>query len=80
MRERAEWNATEWLDEFFGLETGDDLKLVLGFTGGFSNYGMKFADEKTSEKYAIIGIHLSDSAGDPVFRPKQLATTASLPR
>ncbi len=72
----AQANLEEWLDEFFGLERGDDLKLALGFTGGFSNYGIRFADEKTSEKYAIIGIHLFDSAGDPVFRPKQLATTA----
>jgi len=72
----AEANLEEWLDEFFGFEGGDDLKLVLGFTGGFSNYGLKFTDEKTSEKYAIIGIHLFDSAGNPVFRPKQLATTA----
>jgi hypothetical protein len=72
----AQANLEEWLDEFFGLERGDDLKLVLGFTGGFSNYGIEFADEKTSEKYAIIGMHLFNSAGDPVFRPKQLVTTA----
>jgi len=65
-----------WLDEFFGVEGGDDLKLVLGFTNGFSNYGVSFSDGKTSEKYAIIGMHLHDPQGHPVFRPKQLATTA----
>lgn len=65
-----------WLDEFFGVEGGGHLKLVLGFTNGFCNYGLRFTAGKTNEKYAIIGMHLYDPAGNPVFRPKQLGTTA----
>jgi hypothetical protein len=72
----AQANLEKWLDKFFGLERNDDLRLVLGFTNGFSNYGIRFVDGTVSEKYAIIGIHLFDQAGNPVFRPKQLATTA----
>lgn len=72
----AEHDLRTWLHEFFGLKGDDDLKLVLGFTNGFSNYGLSFAAGAVKEKYAMIAIHLFDPDGNPVFRPKQLATTA----
>jgi hypothetical protein len=72
----AQHDLRTWLYEFFGVKGSDDLKLVLGFTNGFSNYGLGFTAGATREKYAIIAIHLFDPDGNPVFRPKQLATTA----
>jgi hypothetical protein len=72
----AEHDLQTWLDEFFGVEGSGDLRLVLGFVNGPNNYGVRFTAGKTHEKYAIIGVQLSDPDGNPVFRPKQLATTA----
>ena len=71
----AQHDLRTWLDEFFGVE-GSDLRLVLGFLNGPNNYGARFTAGKTHEKYAIIGVHMLDPDGNPVFRPKQLATTA----
>jgi hypothetical protein len=62
--------------DFFGVQGSGDLRLVLGFIIGHNNCGVRFTDGETREKYAIIGVHLSDPEGNPVFRPKQLATTA----
>ena len=68
-------NIEQWLVDFFGVKDCGDLRLVLGFTNGFSNYGARFADERTSEKYAIIGMRPFDSANTVIFRPMQIGTT-----
>jgi hypothetical protein len=65
----------QWLVDFFGVKDCGDLRLVLGFTNGFSNYGVRFADERTSAKYAIIGMRPFDPANTVIFRPMQIGTT-----
>lgn len=72
----AQYDLQTWLGEFFGVEEMGDLKLVLGFLNGSSNYGPRFTAGKILEKYAIIGMQLPDAEGNPVFRPRKLATTA----
>ncbi|MHC4581074.1 MAG: DUF4932 domain-containing protein [Planctomycetota bacterium] len=72
----AQYDLQKWLGEFFGVEEMGDLRLVLGFLNGPSNYGPGFAAGKIHEKYAIIGMSLPDADGNPVFRPRKLATTA----
>lgn len=72
----AQHDLRTWLDEFFGVDGSGDLRLVLGFVNGPNNYGLRFTAGKTHKKYAVIGVHLFDPDGNPVFRPKQLATTA----
>ena len=68
-------NLEKWLVDFFGVKDCGDLKLVLGFVNGFNNYGCRFADGRTSEKYAIIGIRPFDPANTVMFRPMQLGIT-----
>lgn len=65
-----------WLAEFFGFEEMVDLRLVLGYLNSSSNYGPVFTAGKTHKKYAIIGMSLPDADGNPVFRPRKLATIA----
>ncbi|MBC8469934.1 MAG: DUF4932 domain-containing protein [Planctomycetes bacterium] len=72
----AQYDLQTWLGEFFGIEEMGDLRLVLGFLNGPSNYGPRFTDSQTHEKYAIIGMPLPDADGNPVFRPRKLETTA----
>ncbi len=72
----AQRDLRTWLDQFFGVEGSGDLRLVLGFLNGPNNYGVRFTAGETSEKYAVIGVPLFDPDGNPVFRPKQLATAA----
>lgn len=38
-----------WIDDFFGIEAGLDLKLVLGFINGPYNYGVSFTDDGSRE-------------------------------
>jgi len=64
----------KWLDEFFGLERGDELKLVLGFINGRCNYGIRFQSGQTSEKYAIVA-PLASPGGSPAFMLQQLGIT-----
>ena len=64
-----------WFCGFFGVDDCGELKLVLGFVNGFSNYGPRFASEGTNEKYAIIGMRPFDPDNTPMFRPVQIATT-----
>ncbi|NQT02700.1 MAG: DUF4932 domain-containing protein [Planctomycetes bacterium] len=71
----AQVNLEKWLGDFFGVKQYGDLKLVLGFVNGFYNYGRRFADDRTSEKYAIIGMRPFDPANTVIFRPIQLGTT-----
>jgi len=68
-------NLEKWLVDFFGVKDCGDLKLVLGFVNGFNNYGCRFADGQTSEKYAIIGIRPFDPANTVMFRPMQIGLT-----
>ncbi|MCP4259495.1 MAG: DUF4932 domain-containing protein [Planctomycetes bacterium] len=68
-------NLEKWLVDFFGVKDCGDLKLVLGFVNGFFNYGRRFADGRTSEKYAIIGMRPFDPANTVIFRPIQMGTT-----
>ncbi len=72
----AQYDLQTWLGEFFGVEEMGDLRLVLGFLNGPSNYGPRFAAGKTLEKYAIVGMSLPDADGNPVFGPRKLETTA----
>jgi hypothetical protein len=72
----AQVSLEKWLGDFFGVKQYGDLRLVLGFVNGFYNYGRRFADGRTSEKYAIIGMRPFDSANTVMFRPKQIGTTA----
>jgi len=72
----VQYDLETWLGEFFGVEELGDLRLVLGFLNGPSNYGPRFAAGKTREKYAIIGMSLPDADGNPVFSPRKLETTA----
>ena len=65
-------NLEKWLGDFFGVKQYGDLKLVLGFVNGFYNYGRRFADDRTSEKYAIIGMRPFDPANTVMFRPMQI--------
>jgi hypothetical protein len=69
-------NLEKWLVDFFGVKDCGDLKLVLGFVNGFNNYGCRFADGRTSEKYAIIGMRPFDPANTVMFRPMQIGITA----
>jgi len=68
-------NLEKWLVDFFGVKDCGDLKLVLGFVNGFNNYGCRFADGQTSEKYAIIGIRPFDPSNTVMFRPMQIGLT-----
>jgi len=72
----AQHDLQTWLGEFFGVEEMGDLRLVLGFLNGPSNYGPRFAAGKIHEKYAILGMSLPDADGNPVFRPGKLEITA----
>ena len=72
----AQYDLQTWLAEFFGIEDTGDLKLVLGFLNGPSNYGPGFTAGKTNEKYAIIGMPLPDADGHPVFIPRKLEIVA----
>ncbi len=72
----AQVHLGRWLGDFFGVEQCGDLRLVLGFVNGFGNYGQRFTDGRTSEKYAIIGIRPFDSANTVMFRPMQIGITA----
>ncbi|MCP4613287.1 MAG: DUF4932 domain-containing protein [Planctomycetes bacterium] len=71
----APLNLGKWLGDFFGVKDCGDLRLVLGFTNGFGNYGARFKDERTSEKYAIIGMRPFDPANTVIFRPIQIGLT-----
>ncbi|MHC4586019.1 MAG: DUF4932 domain-containing protein [Planctomycetota bacterium] len=71
----AQHNLGKWLSDFFGLENTGDLRLVLGFINGFFNYGRRFANGRTSEKYAIVGMRPFDPANTVIFRPIQMGTT-----
>ncbi len=68
-------NLGKWLGDFFCVKETGDLRLVLGFVNGFFNYGCRFADGQTSEKYAIIGIRPFDPANTVMFRPMQIGIT-----
>jgi hypothetical protein len=72
----AQYDLQSWLGEFFGVEEMGDLRLVLGFLNGSSNYGTRFTNDEIHEKYAIIGMPLPDADGMPVFRPSQLEIVA----
>ncbi|MFC1637051.1 DUF4932 domain-containing protein [Planctomycetota bacterium] len=72
----AQHDLQTWLDEFFGVEEMGDLRLVLGFLNGPSNYGPRFTAGKIHEKYAIIDMPLPDAEGNPVFHPRKLETAA----
>ncbi|MFC1794235.1 DUF4932 domain-containing protein [Planctomycetota bacterium] len=65
-----------WLSEFFGVENTGDLRLVLGFVNGFANYGARFEDGQTSEKYAIVGMRPFDPANTVIFLPGQIGLVA----
>jgi len=71
----APHNLGKWLGDFFGVKETGDLRLVLGFVNGFFNYGRRFADGRTSEKYAIVGMRPFDSANTVIFRPMQMGIT-----
>lgn len=68
-------NLSDWLVEFFGVKDYGNLKLVLGFVNGFSNYGVRFTTDRISEKYAIVGMRPFDAANTVIFRPMQIGTT-----
>jgi len=68
-------NVGKWLGDFFGDKETGDLRLVLGFTNGFANYGPCFETGGTSEKYAIIGMRPFDPTNTVMFRPMQIGTT-----
>ena len=72
----AEYDLQTWLGEFFGVEEMGDMRLVLGFLNGSSNYGPRFTDGELHEKYAIIGMPLPDADGNPVFRPRKMPIVA----
>jgi hypothetical protein len=72
----AQYDLQTWLGEFFGAEEMGDMRLVLGFLNGPSNYGPRFTAGKIHEKYAIIGMPLPDADGNPVFRPGKLEIVA----
>lgn len=65
----------QWMKDYFGVEDCGDLKLVLGFVNGFSNYGVRFTSNQTSEKYAIVGMRPFDPENTIIFRPMQIGTT-----
>ncbi|MCP4613286.1 MAG: DUF4932 domain-containing protein [Planctomycetes bacterium] len=72
----AQYDLQTWIGEFFGVEEMGDMRLVLGFLNGPSNYGPRFTAGKIHEKYAIIGMSLPDADGNPVFRSSKLEITA----
>ncbi len=72
----AQHDLQTWLGEFFGAEEMGDLRLVLGFLNGPSNYGPSFTAGKILEKYAIVGMPLPDADGNPVFSPRKLEIVA----
>jgi len=73
----AESDLLEWMDGFFYLEEGLELKLVLGFLNGPNNYGKSFNEGSNREIYSIIGINFVDhESGKPAFQLKQLGLVA----
>jgi len=68
-------NLADWLVEFFGVKDCGELKLVLGFVNGFSNYGVRFTSDQTNEKYAVVGMRPFDAANTVIFRPMQIGFT-----
>jgi hypothetical protein len=67
-------NIGQWLIDYFGVKDCGDLRLVLGFVNGFSNYGVRFASDQANEKYAIVGMRPFDAANTIIFRPSQIGT------
>jgi hypothetical protein len=65
-------NLGGWLVDYFGVKECGDLRLVLAFVNGYSNYGVRFTSDQTSEKYAIVGMRPFDQANTVMFRPRQL--------
>ena len=65
----------QWLGDYFGEKNYGDLRLVLGFVNGFCNYGIRFVDGGTIEKYAIVGMRPFDAANTIMFRPMQVGHT-----
>ncbi len=72
----AQYDLQTWLGKFFGVEEMGELKMVLGFLNGPNNYGPRFTNGQTREKYAIIGMQLPDADGNPIFRPRKLEIVA----
>ena len=72
----AQHDLAAWFDEFFGIAKGDDLRMILGFNNGCSNYGLRVADAAKLRKYAIVGMEFCDPQGDPVFDPRLLVLAA----
>jgi len=72
----AQYDLQTWLGEFFGVQEMGDLRLVLGFLNGPSNYGPRFSAGRIHEKYAIIGMPLPDADGNPVFCPSKMPIVA----
>ncbi|UCE46905.1 MAG: DUF4932 domain-containing protein [Phycisphaerales bacterium] len=71
----APLNLGKWLVDFFGVKDCGDLRLVLAFVNGFSNYGVRFTSDQTSEKYAVVGMRPFDPANTVIFRPMQIGFT-----
>ena len=65
-----------WFDEFFGPGDGDEMRMVLGFVNGCSNYGLRFTTETATYKYAIVGMEFCDEAGHPFFDQRLLVLAA----
>jgi hypothetical protein len=72
----AQYDLRTWLVEFFGVEEMGDMRLLLGFLNGPSNYGPRLSAGKIHEKYAIIGMPLPDVDGMPVFSSRKLEIVA----
>lgn len=72
----AQFDLTGWFDDFFGIEKTDELRVVLGFNNGCSNYGLRVMIEKGLRKYAIVGMEFCDPQGDPTFDPRLLVLAA----
>jgi len=65
-----------WLLGFFGVKDPGELRLVLGFVNGFSNYGCPVMTGPIREKYAIVGMRPFDADNTVIFLPQSLGTAA----
>jgi hypothetical protein len=74
MRRLVDQAHLEWLPRFFG-EQGDDVfivsPLLINSTG---NFAAEFRSDPRHEKYAFLGVRLTDSTGFPVMAPDVLPT------
>lgn len=69
-------NPVSWFDDFFGIRQGATYRMIPGLLCGGQNFGVGviFLDEHPEEISPVLGCHLWDEKGLPIFDEKQYAS------